>query len=87
MIPAAFVFPASMTAHAGKHEIQSTLTYFSFVTMTTLGYGDVVPVSPLARVFVIFEALIGQLYPATLLARLVSLEITGHQKSGNSSTD
>jgi hypothetical protein len=79
MIPTAFAFPASMTADAGHREIQSTLTYFSFVTMTTLGYGDVVPVSPLARVFVIFEALIGQLYPATLLARLVSLEIMGHQ--------
>jgi voltage-gated potassium channel Kch len=86
MIPDAFVFPASMTAHPGNQEIQSTLTYFSFVTMTTLGYGDVVPVSPLARVFVIFEALIGQLYPATLLARLVSLEIMSHQ-GGSSTSD
>jgi len=51
-------------------------TYFSFVTLTTLGYGDIIPVHPTARLFVIFEALIGQLFPATLLARLVSLQVS-----------
>ncbi len=54
----------------------SEFTYFSFVTLTTLGYGDIIPVHPIARLFVIFEALIGQLFPATLLARLVSLQVT-----------
>ncbi len=48
--------------------------YFSFVTLTTVGYGDVIPVHPLARSFATLEALTGQLYPAILLARLVSLE-------------
>jgi len=80
LIPGAFSFPVSMTARPEEPEHQSALTYFSFVTMTTLGYGDIVPVSPVARVFVIFEALIGQLYPATLLARLVSLEIISRQE-------
>lgn len=50
--------------------------YFSFVTMTTVGYGDITPVHPLARSLATMEALIGQLYPAILIARLVSLEIT-----------
>jgi hypothetical protein len=59
---------------------RETFTYFSFVTLTTLGYGDIVPVHPIARMFVVFEALIGQLYPATLLARLVSQEISHHQR-------
>lgn len=55
------------------------LTYFSFVTLTTLGYGDITAAHPLSRMFVIIEALIGQLYPATLLARLVSLEIMNRE--------
>ncbi len=46
--------------------------YFSFVTLATLGYGDVVPVSPLARSYVTIEAVGAQLYLAVLIARLVS---------------
>jgi hypothetical protein len=52
------------------------LIYFSFVTLTTIGYGDIVPLHPYARGLANLEAVIGQLYPATLLARLVTLEIT-----------
>ncbi len=48
--------------------------YFSLCTLTTDGYGDIVPVSPLARSVSNLEALSGQLYPAVLIARLVSME-------------
>jgi hypothetical protein len=51
------------------------LIYFSFVTLTTVGYGDIVPVHPAVRSLAMTEALIGQLFPAILIARLVSLEI------------
>lgn len=51
------------------------LLYFSFVTLTTVGYGDITPVYPLARSLANFESLIGQLYPAILIARLVSMEL------------
>jgi hypothetical protein len=54
--------------------VPSDLVYFSFSTLTTVGYGDIVPVNPFARSLCNVEAIIGQLYPATLLARLVSLE-------------
>lgn len=76
-LPAAF----SITAAADMTfaEMRASLTYFSFVTLTTLGYGDITATHPIARMFVIFEALVGQLYPATLLARLVSLEISHRQ--------
>ncbi|AOB30896.1 hypothetical protein AKI39_09640 [Bordetella sp. H567] len=47
--------------------------YFSFSTLTTVGYGDITPVARLARSLSNMEALIGQLYPAIVLARLVSL--------------
>lgn len=47
--------------------------YFSFVTLTTLGYGDIVPVARAARSATMLEALVGQLYPAVILARVVSL--------------
>jgi Ion channel len=57
--------------------LASELFYLSFVTLTTTGYGDVVPVHPLARSLCNIEAVIGQLYPATLLARLVTLEMRG----------
>jgi hypothetical protein len=52
-----------------------TILYFSFVTLTTLGYGEIVPVHPLARSLATLEGIIGQLYPATLLARLITLEL------------
>ncbi len=47
--------------------------YFSFTTLTTLGYGDITPVSPFVEPFVTAEAIIGVLYTAVLMARLVSL--------------
>jgi len=55
--------------------LASQLIYFSFATMTTTGYGDVAPLHPLARSLCNLEAIFGQLYPATLLARLMTLEL------------
>ena len=58
----------------------AALLYFSFTTLTTLGYGDITPVHPLVRSLSNLEGVIGQLYPATLLARLVSLEIADRRQ-------
>ncbi len=55
--------------------VAATLFYMSFVTLTSTGYGDIVPVHPLAGSLCNIESVIGQLYPATLLARLVTLEL------------
>jgi hypothetical protein len=57
--------------------LASNLIYFSFTTLTTTGYGDIFPVHPIARSLCNLEGIFGQLYPATLLARLVTLEIAG----------
>jgi hypothetical protein len=86
-------FRLTEAAATGTYTVkQSEFTYFSFVTMTTVGYGDVTPVNPVARMFAVLEALFGQLYPATLLARLVSLQImhrqeeSGREASGDRQT-
>jgi len=60
-------------------------TYFSLVTLTTLGYGDITPLTPAARMSTAVEAIVGQLYLAVLVARLVGLHIA--QAQADSPTD
>ncbi|MGA7415320.1 MAG: ion channel [Bryobacteraceae bacterium] len=57
--------------------------YFSFITLTTVGYGDIVPVKPIARSLATSEAFTGQLYLAVLLAHLVSMRVSGSGKETN----
>jgi hypothetical protein len=74
----ALLFPKAFTGLGslqGTFAITGDLIYFSFVTLTTTGYGDIVPIHPYARSLTNVEAIIGQVYPATLLARLVTLQI------------
>lgn len=70
--PGAFSPPVGSPGPGG---LPGGLFYFSFVTLTTLGYGDVVPVSPGARVMTTLEAITGQLFLVILVARLVALEV------------
>jgi len=63
------------------------LTYFSFSTLTTVGYGDIVPVAPLARVLAILEAIIGQIFLATFLAFLVGNFLIQKQKDERKATE
>jgi hypothetical protein len=51
------------------------MTYFSFTTLTTLGYGDVLPISGLARAAVVLEAVLAHFYLAVLVARLVGSQL------------
>jgi len=51
----------------------SVFLYFSYTTLTTTGYGEILPVHALTRTLVIIEQLIGVLYPVVLIGRLVSL--------------
>ncbi len=57
------------------------LRYFSMMTLTTVGYGDIVPRSPEARAFAALEALIAQIYLAAIVARLVGIQVA-HATSG-----
>jgi hypothetical protein len=53
----------------------SELLYFSFITLSTVGFGDVHPVTPVARALTVAEALVGQLYIAILIASLVAMAL------------
>jgi voltage-gated potassium channel Kch len=62
-------------ALSGVHDL-STFVYFSFVTLSTLGYGDIVPATRGAQALASMEALIGQFYLTVLVARLVGIHIS-----------
>jgi lysylphosphatidylglycerol synthetase-like protein (DUF2156 family) len=66
----------------------SIYVYFSFITMTTVGYGDFSPASAVPRMLVVFEALLGQIFLVTAVARLVSLysRLTPGQEVGDDAT-
>ncbi len=59
----------------------SDMIYYSFVTMTTLGYGDITPVSRMAKNLAVLEAVWGQTYLAVLVARLVGLHLSSSGRS------
>jgi hypothetical protein len=75
-----FFEPGSFQMPAGPIS-QSTFTYYSYVTLTTLGYGEITPISTPARSFAILEAMMGQLYLAVLIARLVGTHIAQSSRS------
>lgn len=76
--------PQAFRAGDAPVEAAGDLVYFSFVVLTTLGFGDVVPVSAEARSLAMSEALIGQLYLVVFMARLVALSL---QPSGPDPSD
>ncbi|MCL6621207.1 MAG: potassium channel family protein [Syntrophobacterales bacterium] len=78
IFPQAFRLPAALPA-GDPEALRRELTYFSFITLTTTGYGDITAVHPVARTLVMLEALAGQLYPAIVLAWLVSLAVMDRQ--------
>jgi hypothetical protein len=68
-------FSLGLSQPSGIAKDPATLVYFSFVTLSTVGYGDITPLSPPARSLAFMEAIIGQIYLAVLVARLVGLHI------------
>ncbi len=79
-IPGAFNIQGPIAPGDGE-SLQSQLFYFSFVTLTSIGYGDIAAVHPTVRMLVILEGVVGQLYPAILIARLVSLHVHWKEKN------
>ncbi|MGD8521118.1 MAG: ion channel [Desulfobacterales bacterium] len=73
--PGSFNIPA---AHI--HESRRLFMYFSFVTITTLGYGDITPLAERATSFAILEAVIGQIYLVVVVAWLVGMHVSRKSK-------
>ena len=72
------ITPTEMFMNAGAAATGSpndgiNMFYFSFVTLTTLGYGDIQPVADVSRVFAVIEAMTGVLYSAALIGKLIGL--------------
>lgn len=71
--------PGSFRFTTGSHAVGvppwTDLVFFSYVTLTTVGYGDIVPVASAVRSLVMIQGIIGMLYPPILIGRLVSLFI------------
>jgi hypothetical protein len=80
LVPGSFVYDDKVMEATHPGTVSRLLGYFSFVTLTTVGYGDIHAVHSLARSLAVMEALIGQLFPAVMLARLVSMEMYYRQR-------
>lgn len=75
--PGTFYIPDELDAHTTSPQQQfNALSYYSFTTLTTLGFGDINAVLPIARTLSYLEAVLGQLYLTILMARLVGLYVT-----------
>jgi len=77
-----YLRPDSFTGLSGSGGaiLQRDLFYYSYVTLSTLGYGDIGPVSAVARSLAITEATIGQLYLVVMVAGLVGLNLSERQR-------
>ncbi len=69
------------TVEPGKHFNPADFIFFSFVTLTTVGYGDIVPWANYARTLAILESVIGIMYPALLISRLVGMRLSKREES------
>lgn len=82
-IPGSF---KGITTESVWYELLPTFVYFSFVTLTTLGYGDISPNLPIGQFLVYFQALVGQFYIAILVASIVGAHVNSMHDNEEAST-
>ncbi len=81
VVPGAFRYPDAVVVAGGSRT--ADLLYFSFVTISTVGYGDIVPKLQWVRILATTEAIAGQLYLAILVGRLVGLTVAERRGEGD----
>jgi len=80
LVPESFAFTVGPTS---SHSMKGFVAlYFSYVTLTTVGYGDIIPASGAARMLAMIEAMSGMFYVTLLIARLVALYSLKVQRDG-----
>jgi voltage-gated potassium channel Kch len=75
-----FFVPTAFSLNSTYSSQFHQFLYFSFVTITTTGYGDILPITPLARTLAIFLALFGQLYLTVIIGILIGKYLSGNRK-------
>jgi hypothetical protein len=81
LAPESFVLPPTADGPGALDRLEVQLIYFSFVTIATLGYGDIAPRLPLAQMLAVLEAVTGQFFVAVVIAWLVSVHAS-HRRAG-----
>ena len=81
----AYFNSSAITSTAGQMTTIVDWLYFSFATLSTLGYGEIIPTGRFSRMLAIGEAITGQLYLAVLIARLVGMAVSDKVISHRSS--
>jgi voltage-gated potassium channel len=83
--PGSFAVSPSPAPRGDANQLApSVLTYYSFVTLTTMGYGDITPIKPAARALAWMEAIAGQFYLAVIVAGIVSMIVANANRSRES---
>ncbi len=87
-VPGSFNLGDTPVAISSSHDsMVRNMIYYSFITLTTTGYGDITPLSQPARYFSMLESFLAQIYLTVLVARLVGMHIAGVQKSSSGKGD
>jgi hypothetical protein len=76
--PESFALPVA-AADRAPHLLQNDMTYFSLVTLATVGYGDILPLTETARTMAMIEAVVGQFYVAVIVAVFVGMYVSGRR--------
>jgi hypothetical protein len=77
--PHSFSIPSDMPV-ASRGELELSMLYYSYVTLATLGYGDIAPRLPIAQMIAVLEAIVGQFYIAVVIAWLVSVHAAARSR-------
>lgn len=81
LVPGSFNFTVHIRPVMTREHVDRLLFFFSYITLLTTGYGDIVPLSPVAQTLAVLEGILGQFYLVFFMARLVGLHVAEKQEA------